>query len=448
VPSIGVDVVVVGAGAAGLAALAELDGAGTRVLCFEARDRIGGRVLTMRDPLCPIPIELGAEFIHGRPPEIWDIIKSGRLTAYDCAERAVHLKNGKSKNDHDAWESVDRVMSDMQRSASEHEDQTFASFLERSPYPEDAKRLATSYVEGFNAARKEVVGIASLAEDAKAADEIEGDRSFRILNGYDSVLAQLLNSIDEIETKLRLNSIIEKIDWKRGAAAVHVRSVLTGAVETVRTRRVIITVPLGVLQGKADSPGPIRFEPEPAEVLTAARALRFGHVIRLVLRFREAFWETNREISGAGFLFSDERLFPTWWTSLPVHAPVLTGWSAGPHADELLGKPQSTIVSEAIATLARITACPRERLTGLLEAAYSHDWHQDPFVRGAYSYVPAGALAARKTLAQPVADTLYLAGEATNLDGHSATVHGAIASGKRAARQCIAAAETVINKIG
>ena len=192
-PSIDVDVVVIGAGAAGLAALAELEGTGMRALCFEARDRIGGRVFTMRDPLCPIPIELGAEFVHGRPPEIWDIIKSGRLTAYDCVEQAVYLKDGKPKSDHDAWESVDRVMTYMQRSASEHEDQTFASFLERSPYPEDAKRLATSYVEGFNAARKELVGIASLAEDARAADEM--DRSFRILNGYDSVLVQLLNSM-------------------------------------------------------------------------------------------------------------------------------------------------------------------------------------------------------------------------------------------------------------
>ena len=218
--------------------------------------------------------------------------------------------------------------------------------------------------------------------------------------------------------------------------------------ETVRSRCVIITVPLGVLQARPDSPGSIRFEPEPSEVLSAARALRFGHVIRLVLRFREAFWENNREILGSGFLFSDERLFPTWWTSLPVHAPVLTGWSAGPHADELLGKPLTSIVSEAIATLARITGCSRERLTGLLEAAYSHDWHGDPFACGAYSYVPAGALAARKILAEPVADTLYFAGEATNLNGHSATVHGAIASGKRAARQCIAAAERVINQTG
>jgi monoamine oxidase len=192
------------------------------------------------------------------------------------------------------------------------------------------------------------------------------------------------------------------------------------------------------------SPGVIRFEPEPVEILSTARALRFGHVVRLMLRFREAFWESNRDISDAGFLFSDERLFPTWWTSLPVHAPVLTGWSAGPHADELLGQSRSVVVSEALATLARVVGCARERLNGLLEAAYTHGWDEDPFALGAYSYVPAGALAARERLAEPVAETLYFAGEAANLKGHSGTVHGAIASGKTVARQCIMEASSNI----
>jgi monoamine oxidase len=78
-----------------------------------------------------------------------------------------------------------------------------------------------------------------------------------------------------------------------------------------------------------------------------------------------------------------------------------------------------------------------DRLRGLLENAYFHDWHADPFARGAYSYVPVGALRAREALAKPVGGTLYFAGEATETNGHSATVHGAIASGKRAARQIL-----------
>ncbi len=431
------DVLIIGAGAAGLTALRELCAAGLKVLCVEARDRIGGRIFTIHDPLAPVPIELGAEFVHGRPPEIWDVIRAAGLTAYDCAENAVHIKNGKVQHDGDAWELVSRVMDGMQKAASDGEDQTFLSFLERSKYPRNAKELAASYVEGFNAARKEEIGIASLAQDARASDAIDGDRSFRIMNGYHSLITALLYGREDLLSKLRLSSIVERVEWRKGSAKVHVRSGLTGRIEKLRSSRVVLTVSLGVLQADPNAPGAIQFDPEPGEILTAARALRFGHVIRIVLRFREAFWESNTKLADAGFLLSDEQCFPTWWTPRPVHAPVITGWSAGPHADSLLGQPRSAIIKHALKDLARITNFNVPRVSSLVEAAYLHDWHEDPFSRGAYSYVPAGALPFRAALAEPVAETLFFAGEATELSGHSATVHGAIASGRRVAERIL-----------
>jgi monoamine oxidase len=72
-----------------------------------------------------------------------------------------------------------------------------------------------------------------------------------------------------------------------------------------------------------------------------------------------------------------------------------------------------------------------------LESFYFHDWYLDAFAMGAYSWVPAGALEARRQLAVPVMDTLYFAGEATDQQGHSATVHGAIGSGERVAREIL-----------
>jgi monoamine oxidase len=80
----------------------------------------------------------------------------------------------------------------------------------------------------------------------------------------------------------------------------------------------------------------------------------------------------------------------------------------------------------------------RSAVAAELESWYFHDWQADPFARGAYSFVLAGGLDARAALAQPLDDTLFFAGEATNSDGHTATVHGAIASGRRAAREVIA----------
>jgi monoamine oxidase len=116
-----------------------------------------------------------------------------------------------------------------------------------------------------------------------------------------------------------------------------------------------------------------------------------------------------------------------------VVAPVITGWSAGPKADALLGKSKTEVIAAALGSLGRIVGTPSARL----EDAWFHDWHADPFARGAYSYVPAGALPARRRLAEPVEDTLYFAGEATDLLGYGGTVHGAIASGNRAAGQIL-----------
>ncbi len=411
------DVIIIGAGVAGLAAQRELNRAGLNTLCIEARDRIGGRILTVHDPLSPVPIELGAEFIHGRPPEIWNIIEAAALTAYDCTERALHIKDGKIQDRSDAWLPVDEIMEDMQKAADNGPDQSFAEFLRSTSHPGDAKQLATSYVEGFNAARADLIGIASLAEDARAADKIDGDRSFRILNGYDSIARHLLDG------EVRLNSVVESVEWGSAGVTVQTRSALTGQKQTLKSRRAIVTVPLGVLQA-----GSIRFDPEPTEILQAAHQLEFGHVVRVILRFRDRVWEQKPELADAGFLLSQEPVFPTWWTPLPMRAPIITGWSAGPKAT-----PEATI-KRAVEQLERITG-----LDVAVEAAYFHDWLQDPFARGAYSYVPAGAMGARETMAHPLADTLYFAGEATETNGHSATVHGAIASGLRAARQILEA---------
>jgi monoamine oxidase len=434
-PSNDFDIVVVGAGAAGLTTLAELDRAGYRVLCLEARDRIGGRIFTVHDRLSCLPIELGAEFIHGRPPQIWRLIRSASMQVYDVVDSSVRIKDGIVQHREDAWEPVGRLMHDMRKTAAKSKDQSFADFLARSPYPSEAKDLSTTFVEGFNAAHKEIIGIASLAIDGEASERIDGDRSFRFSEGYDSVPLHLLRNVSHSESKLHLNSLVTGVEWRAGSATLKVASTLTGAITQVSARRIVFTVPLGVLQAGVNVPGFIQWKPEPKDILEAARALAFGQVARVIFRFDQAFWEEDENFAEAGFLLSNEQVFPTWWTPLAVRAPILTGWSAGPHADPLLGKPQSFVIQQAVGSLARILGVPADRIQRSLQQGYFHDWHADPFSRGAYSYVPVGALAAREKLAEPVEGTLYFAGEATELNGYSATVHGAIASGLRVARQ-------------
>jgi monoamine oxidase len=131
-----------------------------------------------------------------------------------------------------------------------------------------------------------------------------------------------------------------------------------------------------------------------------------------------------------GFLITTDRQFFAWWTTHPVVSPLLTGWCAGSAASQFLESSRPAITGAALESLERVL----NRKVPRPNAIYFHDWHSDPLFRGAYSYAGVNMLWARQTLAKPVEETLFFAGEATETKGHSGTVHGALASGLRAAR--------------
>lgn len=428
------DVIIVGAGVAGLAALEELHAGGITVRCLEARDRIGGRILTARDPQVSVPIELGAEFIHGRPPEIWDFVTQSCVTAHERDRKPVYVRSGEIRGGENIADQVEKAVSGVRASARQHGDESLARFLGRGSYPDEVKEWAALYVEGFNAARRERIGKAGLAEAAEASGRVDGDHLFSIPEGYDRIPRCLVQPIANFERMVRLGAIVDRIQWQPGKVAVHVRCASGERRETLQCRQVIVTVPLGVLQADPGEPGAIRFDPEPGPVLKAARALESGAVYRITLQFETPFWETRPEFADARFFFSREPVFPTWWKPAAEGVPILIGWSAGPAADEMANQPEAKIIACAVASLEQIVGIPASPV----KSAWFHDWQADPFSRGAYSYIPAGQLRARNTLAEPVRGTLYFAGEATDCGGQGGTVHGAIASGRRAARQALA----------
>src|SRR6185369_12806052 len=180
------DVVIIGAGVAGLAAAGTLARAGKRVRCLEAKSRIGGRILTVHDALSPVPIELGAEFVHGRSPEIWDAIASAGLAAYEHTGHALHIHRGRILKDEEVGKLAGRVIEKATKS-HKRKDESFEDFVRRSRQRPEVKDWARRYIEGFNAARTERISIASLQRDAEAAEKIDGDRAFRIMNGYDAL---------------------------------------------------------------------------------------------------------------------------------------------------------------------------------------------------------------------------------------------------------------------
>jgi monoamine oxidase len=165
------------------------------------------------------------------------------------------------------------------------------------------------------------------------------------------------------------------------------------------------------------------------DVLNAARRLAVGDVVRLTLRFDQPLWATHDRLSKAAFVHAPAEPFPAWWP----RGPLLTAWAGGAQTKRLQGLDRQQLASTALDTLARIMSTDRAQLERRLGAIHFHDWIGDPFSRGAYSYVPAGALDAAEVIARPVENTLFFAGEAVDCEGHWGTVHGAIRSGERAA---------------
>jgi monoamine oxidase len=418
------DVIIIGAGVAGLAAARELTAGGFTVLILEARGRIGGRILTHRDPFLPVPVELGAEFVHGKHPAVWRVLESGRVTVVDVEGQSWCRSSGSLVPCQGLEERTHGLLARMK--PGDGADRTFQEFLDGVDGDAEAKSWAAAYVEGFNAARKERISVRSLIEDEQAAARIGGGRAFRVLSGYDTVPQALRRAIDPARCELRLKAVVKALRWRRGAVEAEARG------GPHRAARAIVTVPLGVLQA-----GHIRFEPEPHSALAAARRLAMGQAARITLRLRERFWERLGDLEDLGFLHSHDPWFPTWWTALPVRVPMLTGWAAGPAGERYRGCDESFVLEKALDALSALLEVPRGEIENLLESWQYHDWHADPFARGAYSWVPAGCLDARASLAEPVEDTLWFAGEAANLEGYGGTVHGAIGAGIRAARQVL-----------
>jgi len=438
-------VIIIGAGVSGLAAACELARAGLSVCILEARDRIGGRVFTIQDPALDMPIELGAEFIHGQPPEIWKPLQKAEVKITEV-EGESWCASGGQLTTCNFFSDVDRILEKMDGSAP---DESFLDFLERElPSPRngrerEAKQRALSYVSGFNAADPALVGVHWLVQGMEAEERIDGDRSFRSRRGYQDLLDIFREEIGRYQIAVRTSSVVESVRWRPRDAMLAIREHQRSV--TLHAPAVLVTLPISLWKAPAGQPGVVQFFPAlPQEKLRAAEKMEMGHVIRIVLRFRQRFWDTiasptRGTLSDMSFLFSQDEWFPTWWTAMPEKSPIITGWAPFRSAERLSGQPESFVVERSLQTLSELLRVSLEDLRRELERAYFHDWQSDPFSRGAYSYGRVGAHGAQQALAAPLEKTLFFAGEATDTSGHNGTVHGAIASGQRAAREILQA---------
>jgi monoamine oxidase len=437
----GRSIIVIGAGAAGLAAARALAEAGHAPLVLEAGRGVGGRVRTLRDPRFPVPVELGAEFIHGRPDATFGLLREAGPLAIDLPFEHYQKRHGRLSRLDEFSEELGTVMGGLSRL---RRDASFADYLRTHRNgSRDARRMAVAFVQGFDAADPERVSANSLAEEQEGMGDVGEEMQFRPLAGYGPLMGWLAAAARAKDARIELGAPVREIRWSRARAEV-----LYGPARSPRTAhasRVIITLPLGVLQVAPDAGG-VRFAPEIPEKRRACALLGSGPVVKLIVKFREAFWESPRtwraartgpELRDAAFLHNPDAAIPTWWTMRPLRVPVLTGWAGGPKAAALRGLTERDLIETGLSSLGSIFNLRPAALRKHVEAVHWKDWSRDALTRGAYSHVLVGGARARAALARPVNNTLFFAGEATDTDGQASTVAGALASGARAAREVI-----------
>jgi monoamine oxidase len=434
------DVIVVGAGAAGLAAALQLAARSLRVIVLESRDHIGGRVMWQRVGTVDEPVELGAEFMHGPAPETSALLRDAGLTKVETGGAAwTCTPTGGLAPAKDDFRSV-AIFERVESLAGDESVEAFLRRFEGDPKLREAAQSARAFVEGFEAADPAIASARAIADELRSGVD---STSSRPVGGYAPLFAFLTAQCTRAGIDLRLSTAVEQIAWARGNVTIAVRTA-NGEASTLRAKCAVVTVPIGVLHQRGDA-APLSFVPPlPAEKLAALGGLEMGHAVRVAMAFRTPFWEqlAGGRYREAAFFRCQGSTFNAFWTQAPLRGRTIVAWAGGPRATAMRGTPVQERIARACDEFGAMFG-ERDLARREYEGGASHDWTADPFACGAYSYVVAGAGAARAALGAPVDDTLFFAGEATSTDGQGGTVSGAFETGMRAAREAVAAIEIV-----
>jgi Flavin containing amine oxidoreductase len=409
------DVLVLGAGMAGLSAARELCHRGVSVTVLEARARAGGRILTEDVPGWMSPVELGAEFVHGRPSELFELIATAGLTR--VSTDAPHLRKaalGLDERSGDFWSEIEAALGAIELGAG---DVSAAEFLASGALPAGAAQSLAAYLEGFHAGELERISMQSVVRQISDDDAEQG----RIREGYGRLVEYMQKDVTSSGAKLVLKARASVVRWEPGAVVAVADDV------EFRAKAVVVALPLSAL--KARAPDGVDFAPEPEAARRGLDALEMGQALRVVLRLgkKVGLVETLRPGS---FVHGIEAEFPTLWLGPAAREVQLPLWCGGPRAIRLGELNAHSIVAAAMRSAAVGLDASLPLLEGALLGAHVHSFGADPFSRGAYPYALKGGDASRAF--EPVSNTLFFAGDYTIAE-ELGTVGIAVKSGVRAA---------------
>jgi len=390
----------------------ELEARGRSVLVLEARERIGGRAWTVWDPRVPVPLEMGAEFIHDGAPLTARLLERAGLSSISLHPELRQARKGRFVRMGYA-SAVDRVLGLVK---PERPDESVDEFLARKPGGAalaQERAITRRFVSGFNAADPARASVRSVAPSPQEPASVAFASTGRVTLGYGALIDALAV---ELKRPVALRHEVKAIEWSPGRAIVRLRNAAK-----IHARAVIVTVPIGVLA----RPGAIAFHPEPASLRVALSGLAMGSAVRFVMWLRELPWKD----AAVNFVNYPEGPFQASWSADPVRWPLFVLWSGGPQARELSRLSRAQLRRVLVAHLSRHFGRLAPKL---VRHVWWHFWDRDPYARGAYSYTLVGGKDAAQSLKRPVEHTLFFAGEAT--EDESGTVEAALVSGQRAAR--------------
>lgn len=416
-------IIIIGAGAAGLAAARSLSKTGKKVTVLEARDRIGGRIFTSTDGGFSQPVENGAEFIHGDLPLTQRLAKEAGVGFREGDGKQWNVTNGKKEQSDFFDNGWDKLIETLKK--LDH-DMSIGEFLDSNFGDKKYESLRESvkrFVQGFDAADPYKASAFALRTEWTETDATTG---YHLIGGYSLLMEYMFDQCKTADVTFHFSSIVKEIYWQKNKVTV-----ITEVGDRFDADKVVVTIPPAVLKS-----GVVRFFPEMTEQQNAIQKLETGGVIKFLVEFREAVWEKGeakefRKFPDAHFIFSDAYV-PTWWTQIPSELPLLTGWLSGPGSLSLKLSDEE-LLNEGIRSLAYIFDCREDVLRAKIRAARVVNWVNDPFARGAYAYKTIETTEAIDLLSKPVEDTVYFAGEAYYHGPEMGTVEAALATGEEVA---------------